>query len=107
MLNPRIKLRVLNQGYNSLIIAIDYYRLDNLVLEINIRSSVDMRISADYFWALDLIIFKLKSRSNCIRHGLSRISLDIDIKIGARIKNHSGTVYRFPHNLYLFMFLRN
>ena len=35
-----MKLRVLNQGYNPLIIAIDYYRLNNLILEIKLIKKI-------------------------------------------------------------------
>ena len=31
MLDPRMKLRILDQGHGPLIVAIDYYRLDNLI----------------------------------------------------------------------------
>ena len=40
MLDSRMKLRVLNQGYNPLIIVIDYYRLDNLIFEIKLIEKI-------------------------------------------------------------------
>ena len=40
MLSSRIKLRVLNQDYSLLIIAIDYYRLNNLIFEIKLIKKI-------------------------------------------------------------------
>ena len=40
ILDPRMELGVLNQSHSPLIVAIDYYRLDSLILEIELIEKI-------------------------------------------------------------------